>query len=236
MPPTLRDFDYFDDQLRPQAPSSDIDAESLTRLKQRRRRETTFFVAVSAFLVMSTWFLWDYRAVIRYAFLDKDTPPLLLGDVTSLRPDQIAHNSYVALSGITEHRGLQQKVMRSMARGFEELWYFRLVGSQGIFIEAPPDAEKYGYATEVNVVGRVVDPEREPLYQALLKTYSDKFFPRERTTLRILQVGVRPADGRGLHVLILCGIVALVSLNAWSIIRLRQARKREAQQIHAMNN
>ncbi len=85
---------------------------------------------------------------------------------------------------------MQQKIIRGLNFSQEEFWYFRLLGSRGVWIETEPDPEKYGLATQVNVTGRAVDPRRDRNYDELLATYQAKYFSEERPNMRIIQVGV----------------------------------------------
>ena len=70
-------------------------------------------LAVAA-LIVTAWFVWGQRYWIAYA-LSPQREPAPLGDVTNMRPDDIPHNAYVSISGITEHRGLTQKTARGLS-------------------------------------------------------------------------------------------------------------------------
>ena len=138
---------------------------------------------------------WRFSDLTRYC-LQPPRPPTDLGDVTELVPEAIPHDAYVTLHGITEHRGMRQKVLQVPAWGRQERWYFRLVGSRGIFIEVPPDGERYTPTTALTVSGRVVDPERAPVYRALLNEYVQLYRAQARPHARVLQVGLAPGTRR----------------------------------------
>ena len=100
------------------------------------------------------------------------------------------------------------------------MWYFRLHGSHGVFIEAPADPKRWSFNMRVNVEGRVVDPTRDPAYDTLLMTYADSFFPKDRADVRIVQVDVRPGYGRGAYLGAIGFIAAMVLLNLFMVFRL----------------
>jgi hypothetical protein len=137
----------------------------------------------------------DSLDAAQYAFASP-TGSLEMGDVSELLPEHIAHNAQVTLHGITEHRGLRHRGLRGLRGRFETLWYFRLLGSRGIFIEVPADPKKYAPTTEVTVTGRAVDPSREKNYRRLLEAYDDIFHPQRRHAARIIQVDVCRGSGR----------------------------------------
>lgn len=183
-----------------------------------RRRNLRHAVISLLFIVASAWFIWGYRDFLSYVF-SPEAPPLQLGNVSEFTPDSIAHNSYVELTGITEHRGLKQMLVRGLSFPPREFWYFRLMGSRGVFIEVPPDSNRYGYATELTVRGRAVDPQQSPIYDYLLGTYRELYFPQEREALRIIQVDVKPGEGRMPFVIMLAAMLGLVLLNGWLLVR-----------------
>lgn len=198
----MDDFDYFSDApevadaAELAAATADPDLEELVREARRIRRNHWRTLIVSAtFLAVAVWFAWGFRDLVAYAFAPVQ-PPLELGDVSALRPEDIPHNRYVTVHGITEHRGLRQKTGRGLSLTPTELWYFRLLGSRGVFIEVLPDAERYGFTTEVTATGRAVDPQRAPLYADLLASYRNAFAAQTRAESRIIQVDMRPGEGR----------------------------------------
>jgi hypothetical protein len=230
--PSLRDFDYFGERA-PANPSElagriDVPEQLSDRalgIVRERRRYLRLSVLATAFFVSAAYFVWGYRDLIAYAFASP-RPPRQLGDVVGLRPGDIPHNSYVELSGITEHRGLAQQLVRGLALSRDEHWYFRLVGSQGIFIEVPPDPERYGRTTEVLVSGRAIDPRRVGVYDTFVAQYHQRWHAEERPELRIIQVDVRPGEGRKPFVILFVVILGLGSANAWTLWRYAQARRR----------
>ncbi len=226
-PRSLKDFDYFAPAGGDAAPEHvTTDAEELAvELRGRRRRQGWAALLGTLVLAGLLWLAWGYRDEMAYA-LGGAVEPLPLGDVATLDPGTIRHNSYVTLTGITEHRGLTQKLMRGLAFGRSEYWYFRLLGSQGVFIEVEPDPDRYGFATEVSVAGRAIDPKRLSTYADLLATYHEKFRPRERNNLRIVQVGVRPGDGGAGFVALWSLATVMAVVNASLVVRLVRERRR----------
>jgi hypothetical protein len=200
---SLKEFNYFDEATQPDpvAIASQAAAVPLAeeRLKEYRRTswKLSFQLGLSAAAVVAvTWFISGYRYWISYAF-SSTTEPLKLGDVTSMRPEEIPHNAYVQVFGITEHRGLSQMEVRGFGFGRKEYWYFRLLGSRGVFIGVEGgDADKYGIVQEVTVSGRAVDPVRDHCCDKVLAAYREKFAPREEGQLRFILVDSRPGDGR----------------------------------------
>ncbi|MBI3179393.1 MAG: hypothetical protein HYZ27_07000, partial [Deltaproteobacteria bacterium] len=63
----------------------------------------------------------------------------------------------------------------------------------------------------------------------LLATYGEKFHPRERPTLRIVQVGVRPRQGRGAFVVMMLFIAMVAAVNVSLLARLARERRRAHQ-------
>lgn len=231
-PRSLREFDYFDEARQPVGPSGlPDDAEvpagleaRLRAFRRERRIRTRAFVLSFVLLVASAWFLWGYRYWIAYAFSDT-REPLELGDVSTLLPNEIPHNAYVSLRGITEHRGLTQKTVRGLSLRRSEQWYFRLLGSRGVFVEVAPDSRRFGPVTEVVVRGRAVDPDLEPGYATLLAAYDSRYFPVERPARRVIQVDVEPGYNRWVYVLAFLFLAALLCGNAWVLLRLLRLRR-----------
>jgi hypothetical protein len=215
-------FDYFGD--RGLADSAALSGAEPPRLDGGRRRRRLRWSAVTAtlFLAVSIWFLLGYRDLLGYAF-SAPRPPQQLGDVVDLVPSDIPDNSFVALSGITEHRGLRQKLVRGLVPLRREYWYFRLLGSRGVFIEVPPDPDKFAFTTEVHVSGRAVDPERSILYRSLLTQYQERFFTSGQKEARIIQVGIAPGEGRLPFYVLFALIGAVAVFDVAAIVRLRRA-------------
>lgn len=198
--------------------------EQLELWKRRQRRYLIQVLVSVLFLFVVIWFFWGYRDVLEYSF-SSQTEPLVIGNVINGQPSDLKPNSYVSLQGITEHRGLTQKMVRGLSVNREELWYFRLLGSNGVFIEVPADSSRYGLATLVNVRGRVVDPLESPKYKPLMALYRDLFFPEERRAVRIIQVGVVPGEGQLPFILVALFLCGLTVANIISIIRLVRERR-----------
>lgn len=214
----MKDFDYFDSNAKP-AKHIDLDAlgdsleEQMERYRAMRASGARQVFFAMLFFGVCGWFLWGYRDLVVYMVTGPEEP-MVLGDVAEMDPLKIPHNAYVKLTGITEHRGMQQKIVRGLNFTKAEFWYFRLLGSRGVFIETEPDATKYGLVTQLTVTGRAVDPKRERAYDELMTSYQAKFFTEDRPNMRIIQVGVRPGEGQGM----LLVVVALFFLmSAWNL-------------------
>ena len=230
---SLKDFNYFDENRHP-----DLDAAKLgqlpttpqaeERLREHKRTGRRFAIQLGiamAAVVAVTWVVVGYRYWIAYAF-SSATEPLKLGDVTTMRPEEIPHNAYVQITGITEHRGLSQKEVRGLSLGRKEYWYFRLLGSRGVFIGVEGDADKYGIATEVTVSGRAVDPARDHSCDKVLAAYRERFYPREEGQLRFIQVGATPGEGRFGYVLL---FLLLAGVLTSAVFAARRALKHAVQ-------
>lgn len=247
----MRDFDYWNDASQPAAPSTDTAQstpadnrasssgsdgwddmppmtldEQLAAHQARRGRFLQSILLMLGFFAAGIWLLWGQRALIQYVFASPDTPPQVV-DVTTVTPDALQHNRYVTVTGITEHRGMKQKFVRDVLPWRREYWYFRLLGSRGVFIEVDPDPDTYGLLTRMTVSGRVVDPVSEPVYQPLLKAYQERFFTKAQQSVRIVQVGVRPGHGR-MPFMIVFGVLGLLAtINVITVLRfLRFLRQR----------
>ena len=168
---------------------------------------------------------WRFRDVSAYCWRAPE-PPLALGEAIERTPESIPHNAYVQLQGITEHRGLVQKVLQVPGWGRDERWYFRLLGSQGVFIETPPDAARFGFTTDLSVRGRSVDPAIETPYAALLHDYLGRYRAVARPHARIIQVDLAPGTHRlrALMPALLLAALSLVSLGlAHRLLRLMRS-------------
>jgi hypothetical protein len=221
--PSLREFDYFSDRRKPVAPGSaeaadlpEVVEAQLERARLGRRRAAGSALTATILVAASGWLVWGLRDPMSYAF-SAARPPLRLGDVVDFAPGDIPHNAYVELAGITEHRGLTQKVMRLPVPTTREVWYFRLVGSRGVFLETPPDGQRFAFATSLVVRGRAVDPAKVPTYQQLLADYREHFRARPQDAARIIQVDVAPGEGRLPYVVLLGLIGLLVLYDTWSL-------------------
>jgi hypothetical protein len=224
-PKSLKTFNYFDEGHQPnaeavasQSSTTAISAERLKEHKQTSRKLALQLGISMAAVVAVTWFVAGYRYWIAYSF-SSAREPLKLGDVTSMRPEEIPHNGYVQLSGITEHRGLSQKEVRGFGLVRKEYWYFRLLGSRGVFIGAEGDIDRYGIAQEVTVAGRAVDPARENCCDKVLQTYRERFNPREEGQLRFIQVDARPGDGRFAFVLLFLLYIGVLTSAGFTVYR-----------------
>lgn len=146
--------------------------------------------------------------------------PLQLGDVTGLWPAHVAPNAYVCVEGITEHRGMRQSIARSILQGSEDLWYFRLLGSRGVFVEVAADAAMFGPAQHVQICGRVIDPFADKLYHPLLNAYSTTFRTSLKPPIRLIQHNIEP--GKWMRAYLLGGIVwmGVLMWQTWALFRL----------------
>ncbi len=229
-PRSMRSFDYFSSGAHPAAvvhegvlPEA---LEAQVEAADRARRAATAGAVTATLLVaVSTWFLWGFRDELAYAF-SPSRPPLVLGDVVELTPADIPHNAYVEVSGITEHRGITEKRgMRPFAR---EYWYFRLVGSRGVFLETPPDKDRYGPITSLTVSGRAVDPARSADYERFLKTYRERFNAEPQAVARVIQVGVKPGEGRLPFAAFIAFIGVLAAFDVWTLVAYARHRRQAA--------
>ena len=196
------------------------------QLKTYRRKQVRYFrhiVTITLFFAAVIWFLSGLVDQARYEFqvAPVATP---IGDVIDVGAKALPHNAYISLEGITEHRGLSQEIMRDLSFDRQEYWYFRLLGSGGIFVEVPPDEDTYGIATKVAVSGRVVDPTQDSTYERLLEVYHDRFLG-QADTVRIIQVGRVPGEARGGFYVALGVLALLVLFNLYSLRGLLKARK-----------
>ncbi len=229
----MRDFDYFKES-NPVHPATlaalgdlpDELQEQAEALVAERRRYARLSIAAAAFFLVATWFVFGFRDQMAYAF-SSPRPPLRLGEVVGLSPADIPHNQYVELSGITEHRGLTQSLVHGVGFTREERWFFRLVGSRGVFIETPADAERYGRTMGLTVRGRAIDPRREAIYDSFLAQYHGRFRAQERPELRIILVGAEPGQGGGPFVVLLALVSLLGAANAWTLRRYVLARQKQ---------
>lgn len=231
--PSMKDFDYFANEAKP-VKNLNLDAlpesleEQMDRYRAQRSRGARQVVFATLFFAVCGWFLWGYRDFVVF-ILTAPEEPQVLGDVADIEPSAIPHNAYVKLSGITEHRGMQQKLIRGLNYTQSEYWYFRLLGSQGVFIETEPDPAKYSLVTQLTVTGRAVDPRRDRTYDKLLEEYQRKFASEPRPNMRIIQVGVRPGEGHGALLAVVAVFLAVAALNIWSIVSFaRQLKQKPA--------
>lgn len=230
--PSLREFDYFSEKTRPADGQTLADVELPEALEAQadafrrgRRRAASSAFTASVLVAACAWFLWGKADDLAWAFLGPRAP-LRLGDVVDLTPADIPANAYVELSGITEHRGLTEKVVRYLWPVREERWYFRLVGSRGVFLETAPDATRFGMVTSLTVRGRAVDPARSGRYTAFLEQYQERFGARGQAVARIIQVDAQPGEGRLQYVVFLAFITLVAAFDAWSLwgyVRYRRA-------------
>lgn len=223
---SLREFDYF----APTAPGDPTAAQDGAQLLQNqderrrkarqvlRRRFVRSLLSLAAFLAWGS-LAWGYRHSLAYAF-SWQNEPRRLGDVTTLTPEMIPHNTYVSVSGITGHRGVKQKGTMGLSFTRHELWFIELAGSQGVFIEAPSDPARFGAFTEVRVSGRAIDPRREACCDAALGLYAETCRPLDDAPLRVIQTDVRPRDQWLVHTLLLLVGLGLLASSVAATTRL----------------
>lgn len=230
----MRDFDYFDDRARPASWDElasgqnlpDGLEEHLDHLARRARRYRRSLWLMGITLIVCVSFLWGHLDAIRYAFSSVATPADL-GDSTTFTPAEIPHNSFVRIRGITEARGLRRKSARGLSFVRKEYWYYQLLGAQGTFVEVEADPKRYGFATEIDVQGRAVDPDMDSSYADLLERYFETFvFARTSPHHRIIQVGLRPGDEQLWYSLALLFLLAVLVSNLGVAYRLVQTRAR----------
>ncbi|MEO1171442.1 MAG: hypothetical protein AAFX94_05235, partial [Myxococcota bacterium] len=202
-PPSLRDFDYFDEEDN--ASLADVEQffveddptsldQQLKSYRSQRRRQLTQFILSAAFFGAAIWIVSGYTDLIRYVFSDS-RPPTDVGNIVDVPRGGLVHNDYVRLEGVTMHRGLVQTIVRTVGFSKEELHYFELSGAGGVFVEVPPELG-VEFASFVEVAGRVVDPKRTSFYNPLLAKYEERYYQERRPHERIVQVGVVPGKGR----------------------------------------
>lgn len=230
---SLKDFDYFDER----APLGDVeqffvDDEAPTGLdaqvqafEAQRKRQLRQFVLTAAFFGAAIWIVSGYTDLVRYAF-SEPRPPRAVGDIVNAPRGSLLHNEYVELEGVTMHRGLVQKIVRTVGFSREELHYFELSGAGGVFIEVAPELG-IEFASFVDVSGRVVDPKRTLSYTPLLQEYENRYYQERRPHERIIQVGVAPGTGKAPFFWLFGFLAAIAVLNLWTLARvLRNSRKR----------
>ena len=230
-PRSLRDFDYFAEapaQALTDEQPDDVElppgAPVVRRALHHPPRVLRVSLAVLATIACLFW-LWRERGWIAYA-LSAPSTPAALGDVTDMLPKDIPANRYVSIEGITEHRGLTQKVIFGLSLGRDELWLFRLVGSQGVYIVTPPDASRFAPGTLVQVSGRAIEPSTDSTASAFLAAYRQRYSPRLHGEERVVFVDVAPGPHRTRYIvaLLLCvGVVLVNTVRLASMLR-RQLR------------
>ena len=197
----------------------------LARYQRQQKTQGRFVLSTLAFFVVSTWFVHGYKDWLEYVFADARAPTLVR-DISAIKPSQLKHNDYVELTGITEHRGMAQQYVRGLDLPRKEYWYFRLLGSRGVFIEVPPDEQRFDFMTEVTVKGRIVDPKKATLYLYLIEDYHERYAAKRRDEMRILQVGVAPGEGKTPYLILLGGLGMVALINLWMIRKYLRLRKR----------
>lgn len=239
-PGSLYDYDYFGKNSASGLPGDPLfdsrhgdgdgwgeppDDGERHRERERRRIAAIRHVVVSlSFLAVITWFLASHRDWIVYSFMPL-REPVAVGSAVGISREQLPHNRYVAIDGVTLHRGLVQEIVRGFGFLRKKLHYLELSGSKGVFIEVPPE-RGIGFATEVSVQGRVVDPKRDYAYSTLLEKYEKLYLQKRRPAERIIQVGVKPGVQRVAIVSTFVVLLLLIWLNAWVLIRALRAVKR----------
>lgn len=232
-PPSMRDFDYFDDAQKTKGledveglfeEDDDRGLDGLVRdYERRRRRSLTHMLTAAAFFAVALWYLAGYRDWIAYTFAEP-RPPVKLGDIVGVDHARLPHNAFVEVEGVTLHRGLVQKLVRGIGLSREELHYFELSGSRGVFIEVPPE-RGIEFTSFVRVSGRVVDPKRNRSYEPLLQEYQKRYYQERRPAERIIQVGVKPGEGKA-PVLWASGLLAAIAaLNLYTLVQVFRLRR-----------
>jgi hypothetical protein len=186
--------------------------------KHWKRRLIQTVVSVS-FMVMACALLWEHHGTYVYALKPRGVP-LQVGDVSESTPQVLPHNAYVQLTGITEHRALKQERVRGLSFKRGTYAYFKLLGSQGVFLEVPVDSPAYDTTMRVQVQGRVIDPHRVSGYEDVLQRYEEVFFKKHTGDVRIVQVDVKPGDHRLGALGVLGGVLFLVLWNARVLYKL----------------
>ena len=120
-------------QYEEAGPEHSLEQRMLLFRRQRRKTFQSIFL-MSLAMVVIAWFMWSLRAELSYVFSSAHKSALVQGNVVVSSPAKLIPNTYVEIEGITEHRGLSQKSMRSLSLRRENYWYFRLAGSQGVFV------------------------------------------------------------------------------------------------------
>jgi hypothetical protein len=199
----------------------DVLAEHWQSNSRRRYHVFPQLIFMIACLASGLWLVWGQRDEIRYAFTENH-PPVDIGDVAHVSPADLPHNAFIKLRGITEHRGMEQKLIRGIAWR-HRFTYFRLLGSRGIFVEVDPDRDTIGTITQIDVSGRVVDPNHDGRYARLLMAYHDNFSSRDRAHMRVVQVGVEPGIwGRNTYLLFFTMLSLLICLTTITLPHQRQ--------------
>lgn len=216
-------FDYFADHSAPTGSEAQLDGpteDEIEALRTQRIWQRSLLQTAVAFFALFAliWLLWSNRYWMAYAFTTP-TRPLELGNVSTMRPTDIPHNAYVAIEGITEHRGLTQKNARGITLDRREWWYMRLLGSRGVFVSVPPKSKQYSTMMEVHVVGRAVDPKKEASHNSLLQGYRLRFSPQPFDQARIILVGAKPGEHRENYIITILVLVVLFASTAYSVIR-----------------
>lgn len=230
--PSLRDFDYFAEDLSYAAPVAEAAEdqplslnEQIALLQRQKRRYSRALTLMLATLAVVLWGASGYTSQLRYDFAT-DAVPIEMGDATQHRAADYTHNTFIRLTGITEHRGLEQKRVQGLGLR-QEFWYFRLVGSQGVFLEVPATKERFGPTRRVDTVGRVVDPLREATYAEVLNLYFTEYpAAHRRAAMRVIQVERTPGSTRWGFLVGLVFVLLLVAMNVFALRRLLGAHRR----------
>lgn len=157
---------------------------------------------------------------LQYAWGSKQKTPQVLGDLLAAGPswdlDKLKPNTYVEITGVTEHRGVEQQILRDPVWGRQRFWYFRVLGVPGLWLETPVDPARFGFARRMTVAGRVVDPAADPTYAPLLDMYRKQFSARKRPQMRMIQVDLKPEAHRA-RWLGIAGV--LLAIWVWDLMR-----------------
>lgn len=232
---SLRDFDYFAEEhlFEPDVSKSVPAAEEqqsldgqLRHFHRQRKRYGRAFTLMLLTLALVLWAFSGWAPELVYDF-SVDPTPIDMGDAAEHRADDYPHNAFVRVRGITEHRGLRRSLVRGIGLP-EEYRYFRLVGSQGVFIEVSKDNEASAPMTKVDVVGRVIDPVADSSYQPVIDLYHHEFLAKRRPTLRFIQVDRHPGTTRTGFLVVAIVVMLLLVSNILTLVRLLRAHRNVA--------
>ncbi len=236
-PPSLKEFDYFAEDedyqvamrhtetLEEETPPRNALTEKMERFQAQRRRYSRAFALMFLTLSVLLWAASGYLDEIRYEF-STSAIPIEMGNASDHRADDYTHNTFVHIKAITEHRGLEQKRVRGLTPVRNQYWYFRLIGSRGVFVEVPNDRERFGPTTRIDVVGRVIDPKMDKGFADVLRQYYSTFpTALQRASARIIQVDRIPGQSKLGFIVVAGFILILLGSNILTLRRLLRAHR-----------